>query len=284
MSTTARDVVNELVTRGYVRVPFEVHRIPEELIRTVSDTMASVIKQSRQFDERFTLTRRGESEPDMLLVHRGVAEGKDHKSFVHYSHDIPISLQKEIIERIPTWVSLSRLQLELNRFVERICAVLETEHSSLFGAQLSPLFRRSVTRSIPYSTTTLRGVFYPPSLEQKGAKAHFDRSFLTAHLGDQGGNLYAHHALQRGSSVSVSPRTGEILLFWGVKAFMLSQGRVVPLYHSASTLQYRERRALVRFNHLTVGKKVIDARTHYDETCRRLRLDPLDVYASAYDV
>lgn len=284
MSTTIHDVVNKLVTRGYVQVPFEVHRIPEELISTASDTMASFIRQSRQFDERFTITRRGESEPDMLLVHRGAAEGKDHKSFVHYSHDIPTTLQKEILGRVPTWVSLQTLETELNRFIESVCFVLEARYPSLFGASLVPLFRNSVTRSIPYSTTTLRGVFYPPSLEQKGAKAHFDRSFLTAHLGDQGGNLYAHHALQRGSSVSVSPRTGEILLFWGVKAFILSRGRVVPLFHSASTLQYRERRALVRFNHVTVGKKVIDARTHYDETCRRLRLDPLDVYAQAYDL
>lgn len=284
MSTTIREVVNELVSKGYVKVPLEVHRIPDELIRTAIDTMSSVIKKSNHFDKRFTLTRRGESEPDMLLVHRHAEEGKDHKSFMHYSHDIPKQLQAEISRIVPNWNTLQRLDIELNRFIENVCGVLEKEHKALFGIELSSRFRRSITRSMPYNTTTLRGVYYPPSLEQKGAKAHFDRCFITAHLGDQGGNLYAHHALQRGSSVSVSPKSGEILLFWGVKAFMLSRGAVVPLYHSASTLQYRERRALVRFNHLAVGKKVVDARAYYDETCRRLKLDPLDVYARVYDV
>jgi isopenicillin N synthase-like dioxygenase len=114
----------------------------------------------------------------------------------------------------------------------------------------------------PYSTSVLRFLRYPDIPGQAGAKDHFDKSFLTIHLGDDGGELYIED--RAGQWVLASPPQGMALVFFGVKALYASNGVLTPLRHKATTEPGKVRTAAVLFAHVGLDIDVQDAQVAYD--------------------
>jgi hypothetical protein len=269
------------VRDGYVIVPQHIHKIPTKTIARAIDSSQALIEAMAQFDCQTALLRYGEREPELGLVHRTPDDGKDIKYFLHLAHDL-----RFLIKTVP------ELEIKLRPHRHHI-AVLEALYYDVYFflnvvllhaklevlalRQLTPdlieRFNKSFTESLPDSTSTLRGLWYPASQAHQGARGHFDRSFITAHLGDRGGSLLGHREMGLGQAFDISPKFGQILLFWGVKALMLSQGTLMPLWHSATTRPDEDRQALVLFGHVEIPHLVDDALVGYQEFCRAQGID-----------
>jgi hypothetical protein len=234
-----------------------------------------------QFDCQTALLRAGESEPELGLVHRTPKDGKDIKYFFHLAHDLRVLIKTvpELAIQLKPYqhhiAALEALYYDVYFFLNVVLLHAKLEVKAL--RQLRPdiihRFNKSFTASLPDSTSTLRGLWYPASQAHQGARGHFDRSFITAHLGDRGGSLLGHREIGSGQAFDVSPKTGQILLFWGVKALMLSQGTLMPLWHSATTRPDEDRQALVLFGHIDLPQPVDDALVGYQEFCRAQGID-----------
>ena len=204
------------------------------------------------------LCRPGEStdDPDLGLIQRGGGE-YDVKSFFH--HDI------SLIERLQLEGLLTnQMNIECLTDDEKFLAANEHLLNALgyFGHSLAAgldemyqlgcadRYMECLKRVQPYSTTILRSLFYPDGPEQTGAKAHVDRSFLTIHLGDEGGKLQALDA--QGSWMDISPPEGYAIAFFGVKALWVTQGQKSPLRHRSVTIPGQDRFAFVNFGHVAL--------------------------------
>ena len=98
-----------------------------------------------------------------------------------------------------------------------------------------------------YSANVMRLLSYPPQINSIVGKEHIDRGLFTIHLGDQGGKLLAID--NYGNEVCVSPKPGQVLIFFGVKCLWASKGKVRPLRHKAVSTPNHLREAVVTFWH-----------------------------------
>ena len=101
------------------------------------------------------------------------------------------------------------------------------------------------------SRAVTRLLYYPETAQSSKAKRHLDRSFITLYGGDTGGSLYG--VFPDGSTEIVSPKEGEILVFWGFKAKIFAREhdmQIEPLAHEARTEGGAERQAVVSFFHI----------------------------------
>ncbi len=115
-------------------------------------------------------------------------------------------------------------------------------------------FEREIDKAlrdpIATSRSVLRLLDYPPYENEVKAKVHFDKSCLTLHAGDIGGELFAR--LPNGEERAISPRKGQMIVFWGVKARVLvsKHGHVLsPLAHGVRGKPNEVRKAVVSFWH-----------------------------------
>lgn len=257
--------------------------VPQSLVRTllsegmvlvsvdqtlVDDALGACLELITMFQDdpgKCSYTRAGEYEPEVGLVYRPGKNGSDHKYFFHYSHDLqfPVEATKQCGVLKKLYEMLGLLSLTIGQ-------QLDDEYSELFSSPLAPNILQCLLQSLPYSTTTLRGLWYPNTVDRNGAKAHIDRSFITAHLGDEGGNLWAILNPDDEQGVPVSPPKGKALLFFGVKALHVSGGRLKPLRHRSTVEQDGDRKALVQFTHLDVNVLVSDAKKAHDAFYERV--------------
>ncbi|MEK7638579.1 MAG: hypothetical protein AAB388_00280 [Patescibacteria group bacterium] len=229
------------------------------------------------------LTRPGEVEPEMFLVSR--SGGKtDLKKIFHFSHDL---LDTDFVHRWRADMSqadsyhfnmMAKLHNRLNDFAICFIRELEASYPDLFAPSVVANVRASMEEVLPYSTTTTRGLWYPSHSGQRGAKGHLDRSLLTLHCGDSGGELRGHPIWNGDSAFPTSPEKGDILIFAGVKMLYATRGRILPLWHSATTAKDEDRHALVHFVHTDVGVRVVDAEETYEQYCHAHRHDPVAFY------
>ena len=266
--------VKSLVHEGFTIVPPHVHNIPVTLMEAASAASIKLIKHMSEFDCTVNFTRPGEDEPDIGLIHRLPEEGKDIKYFLHTTPDFRSIIERdhELWERLVFFQReieyLNSLYFELNNLVLNVLKLLPAE--GLFLDPLSQIiqsYRRSGFRSIPNATTTLRGLWYPAKENHKGAEGHPDKGLITAHSGDSGGSLYGHREKGDGKAFKVSPDKGHILLIWGVKAPILSDGKLKPLWHSATASPGEDRIAQVLFGHVRTIKPVYDAKSALADFC-----------------
>lgn len=211
----------------------------------------------------WSLVRPGEGEPDVGLVYRPGKGNADHKYFFHYSHDLKALAWGQRLSHGAIHhelIVIERLYSELNRTALAIGAALEDILPSQLGGVLVKRMLQSMNESHPFATTTLRGLWYPAHAGQKGARAHLDRSFLTLHLGDEGGSLLALSNENDPHGRVISPRKGNALVFCGVKMLELARGRLTPLWHKSTVEANRDRKALVHFVHVPTAVQVTDAK------------------------
>ena len=254
-----QNIVHALVNTGYAYVTPSASNVPVYLVEAASEAMQWLIKYYEELGIN-PITRVGENEPDILLIQRKVEEQKDVKSFFHFSHDAPWPADVMALSRFRT---LSLLHDSINALIARVLDAMQKEYPRLFMQDVLPLFRQSTMQSLPYSTTTLRGLAYPPG---RSARMHFDRGFITAHCGDKGGFLVQQRP--GGQPEAVSPPPGHLLLFWGVKAAWVSKGLLKPMFHGSESSDNMMRSAMVQFCHIDIGQPVADAALSYLE-CRK---------------
>jgi hypothetical protein len=135
--------------------------------------------------------------------------------------------------------------------VEQVIPVMQAL-DTLYQLGVTRHFMSSCTEAVPYGTTVLRSLYYPAGDQQVGAVPHLDRGFITAHLGDVGGQLLAYSGKDGAGEVVVSPKPGEMLLFWGVKILWVSGGKIQPLWHGSTV--HADRFAQVLFGHVPIAE------------------------------
>lgn len=250
----SRSLVRTLLSEGMVLVS-----IDQTLVDDALGSCLEIITMFQDDPEKCSYTRVGEDEPDVGLVYRSGKNGSDHKYFFHYAHDLRLSekAQKQFGILKKLYETLGRLSLNISQ-------QFDDEYAEYFSGPLTTSILQSLLEPLPYSTTTLRGLWYPNTIDQNGAKAHIDRSFISTHLGDEGGKLWALQSHDEKQGVVVSPPKGKALVFFGVKALYVSRGRLQPLLHRSTVEQTGDRKALVQFSHLDINIPVIDAKRAYD--------------------
>lgn len=256
MSTTFISTANELTRDGYAFVP-----ISSALVGDALHAYQILLRSVATQQSSWVLTRPYETEAELGIISKS-GQGSDEKTFFHFAFDLLRYLkEKDIVlskqQRACIFV-INRLYQELRTLARNVASGLNEE---VFGPTLCDSVNDSFRCEIPYGASVLRFLQYPAVEGQDGAREHFDRSFLTIHLGDAGGELLA---LIDGVWVSISPPQGNAVVFFGVKAQYVSKGAVAPLWHKAITVPGQLRQAAEMFVHIDVGTPVLNAQEFYD--------------------
>lgn len=240
------DSTHELVKQSYsiIKLPDNMPDLEEwhRLYRLFIERHAGKDEKNWQF------TIPGEHEPDVGLI--APRPGKDIKWFFHYNNyfknqiaPLNISLEDRIFFAYCEEVSSC-----IREIGKLVCKKLD----ELYDFDISDSYDKCFDSFSPYSVSTMRGLFYPAVQNQFGAKAHPDRGLFAIHLGDKGGNLIALDGPDDQVGRIISPKSGEAVIFWGVKSLWVTKGRCKPLWHKSTTLPNVDRMALVGFYHVDI--------------------------------
>lgn len=251
-----KQVVQTLINEHVVCVPPSVHKIPIGLFDAANESGERLIKYMAGLPCQTSFTRPWETSPDIGLIDTRNQPDKDLKFFLHVSFDfkqliatVP-ELQKALHPYQTDIETMLSLHASLNGFTAQLLDEIRRSMPEVAGLDsIVSDFMRSCSRPVPSGNSVLRRLLYPEMPEQTGAAPHFDIDFVADHMGDFGGKLLAHPTLGEGKTQIVSPPPGYMTVFFGLKAFVASGGRLVPLFHSATTEPGQDRHALVQFNH-----------------------------------
>ena len=252
MSQNIEDLVGELSEKGFGYIPIDSQKINE-----AKDAARCFIESLVHVHGGWKFTRPGEHEPDVGVIDKA---GKDIKTYFHSAHDLGFLKGNK---------PATSQQIECLRVMDGCRYLLETLGLDIAAClagelglpNLKQLVRESAKLSSAYNVSTLRLLSYPDVSDQKGARAHYDRSFLTMHLGDSGGSLLIQN--KAGMWEYASPPQGSALVFFGVKILELTNGKFEPILHKSTTARGKERTAAVMFIHTDIGRQVSDAEAEY---------------------
>lgn len=212
---------------------------------------------------QWSFSRPGEHEVDLGLIQRNGAE-YDTKSFLHHDHSYYMRLKKAKVAASSVDATFLMANQWLLDAVNRNGLELVKALDAQYNINCADSYVACQKEVLPYSTTTLRSLYYPDGPHQTGAKAHIDRSFLTIHLGDEGGSLQIMQ--QDGQWVNISPPDGFAVAFFGVKALWMTGGRKQPLKHRSITFPGSDRFAFVHFGHVVLPDYYVEeAQTAYND-------------------
>jgi len=258
--------VTELVTRGYVFID-----VRRDLVEGAHRQYLRLIEAYKdQASEKVAFIRPGEVEPDLGLIFKN-GQDADYKYYLHYAHDWWRHTRPPLSPVTPQ--ALRKLYRFNNQVSVMITKALVKSYPTLFPETVVRSTITAALESVPYGTNALRGLYYPAateSQEQTGAKGHYDRGFLTIHLGDAGGQLIAHANEADTVGTAISPPPGKAVVFFGVKAALLTRNCIKPLWHSSRTVPGQDRTAMVHFTHIDVGQPVTHAGAVYRAFTERL--------------
>lgn len=255
---------HDLIENGYAFVPIDTVLVnngmgaTRKLLGTISD------------NKRWTLTRDGEHEADVGHITKRYTEGYDEKTYFHFALDLPLLLDnagvRESAQQKACLQIVEQLHMGLRSIALNIVTALQAPEHKLLCLATDGLMRNTFRLNEPYNTSVLRYLEYPDVNHQTGAREHYDKSLLSIHLGDKGGELYA---LDRSDEwVAISPPPGMAVVFFGVKILYATKGKLLPLKHKSTTVPGRMRTAMVMFTHADVGHQVIDSQKSYDDFYR----------------
>ncbi len=254
-----RKIVTELVRDGYVFV-----RINSVLVSDAQAALKKFLQSLGDNFEQWALTREGESEADVGVISKLKQGGFDEKMYVHFAHDLPVILEKagikETKQQRACLTLIERLYQELKDMALGVIDELDRKKLLVEGDFLR-IVKNTFKLPKPHNVSVLRYLNYPDTPDYTAAKEHFDKSFLTIHLGDESGELYIVDKDEQWKSVS--PPQGMALLFFGVKALYASKGLISPLRHKSVTTPGQARTAMVMFVHADVGREIADAGEAY---------------------
>ncbi len=258
----------ELCTQGYGYAPINPHIV------------SRASRAFRHFTERrdflkdwndWGLCRKGEDPEELdrgLSQRKGDGTSADNKFVTHYDPLLSSDFVKTgKILTSTEYEFFDAMQILYDVLTANVTDIL-IECDKILKTDMASLYQLTINENqIPYATTALRCLGYPPVENQKGATGHDDRGCLATHLGDEGGWLLGALQNSPGKMVKISPKQGQVLLFWGVKILWASQGRLNPLWHSSRTKPEEYRSAMVGFHHIPIeGYEVRNAKVakaHY---------------------
>ena len=255
---------SDLIQKGWA--VFDIN--PTLVEKAAQEAQAIIVQHKDQPEAQRAFMRCGEDELDMGLIRRDGTEGTDNKFFLHYTHDLLVAGAPGL--RGETMPALAALMEHNVAAVQEILRVLCSKYSEHFPADIIDKFAGTVDCPLPYCAPTIRALLYQSLGETlaQGAKTHLDRSFITLHMGDEGGQLLAYRDEYGNGEQVISPPPGQVVVFFGVKVYALTKGAIEPLWHGSRTEPGADRKALVQFNHVPIGKPVTDARTTYRQLQR----------------
>jgi len=248
---TAR--IHELITNGYALFPF-----PHEEAVAAAHRAFSVFLEECADPDLWALSWPGAPRPSAGLIYRDgevrpSGEKSDRKYFWHYAPGV-----RELIRERALSIDTAAPLVDASEALFGECHALAT--------QVLEGLEKTLTESTPYQAfcdadssatstdrNTVRLLYYPPreAEESECARPHTDRSFLTVHVGDVGGELQITSESD-GSVRSVSPPPGYALVFFGEKARRYSRELPSAVLHSSRVESGKERRAAVFFAHIDV--------------------------------
>ncbi len=247
--------VEDLLKDGYAYIPIEALAVMN------AQMAAKRLMRSIGEDPRWSITRPGEEEPDLGVISRSKQQGYDEKSFFHFAVDLPVHAPKNITKQQKACLRIiESLYHTLKSLASNLVSEMAKREEIPIEYLCDPLVPFRMQR--PYGTSVLRFLHYPDTPNQTGAKEHYDKGFLTIHLGDDGGELYVMD--DQGNWVLASPPQGMALVFFGVKALYASNGVLKPIKHKSVTEPGKVRTAAVLFAHLDVGVEVRSAQEAHD--------------------
>lgn len=261
LKKSASTIATEMVECSYSIFPYE-----QTLVPIVSDLYQDFLHRRKSLGDlkKWSYRLPDEHEDDLGLI--APRAGKDVKYFFHYNHVLATFLSSmgrasEKMVCLPADVEFMRansmLYADLNNIAHRIAVALD----EIYGFDIADDIAIASQATQPYSTSTLRLLSYPDVPEQSGAKANIDRSCITIHLGDKGGNLLALKQPGDYTGKIISPPPGHAVAFFGIKMLGASKGTVQPLWHESATIKGQGREAMVHFSHINVpGHVVVDAK------------------------
>jgi len=250
--------------------------VDESIIDDATGAYLALIEACRESTDSWSLTRPGEEPkgpedkhggPDVGLIDLtdGKTKGRDIKWFFHYAPDLVqlanqsgLSITPQMREGIK---AMHRAYLHIN---QQICLFAAQLEEAVPGYFVKPGFAGRLEKTAqdfrPFTTTTLRGLWYPDVPAQKGAKLHIDRSTLTGHCGDKNGELFALVGKNQ-ERIVISPPRGHMVIFPGVRILFETNGRLRPLPHGSTNQPGKDRMAMVQFGHTDIGYEVRDNKT-----------------------
>lgn len=261
MDVNYEKVADDLVENSYAFVPIDTVLVnnamgaTQKLLRTLGDV------------KRWALTRDGEHEADVGHITKRYKDGYDEKTYFHFALDLPLLLDnagvRESAQQKACLQIIEQLHMGLRSIALNIVTALQVPERELLSFATDGLMRNTFRLHEPYNTSVLRYLEYPDINHQTGAREHYDKSLLSIHLGDDGGELYAFD--RSGEWVAISPPPGMAVVFFGVKILYATDGKLLPLKHKSTTVPGRMRTAMVMFAHADVEHQVTDSQKSHDE-------------------
>lgn len=262
-----RNAAAELVECGYVHVPISAEE--QDLVGKLQEAFPQFLERHPDPEGRgrMMLTFPGEEEPDDGLL-RKKGNNVDNKWSFHY--------RLTTLQRMKGAVVLTRDDYRFfylhhqffeysRRGVLQLLDGVDRYLSLPQGQSLQNLAAEEYFKnSTPYAAPANRQLHYPPQGGERRAGVHIDRAFMTRHLGDVGGTLFRSDE-QGAQRESISPREGKALYFWGIKAWLATEGRLPFLWHGSCASDGEERLALLHFAHINTTPPVVNARELYEQ-------------------
>lgn len=259
------DRAAELLEQGYVRVP-----IPQEeqdLIGTLQEEYIAFLARRPTLGERreWSFMVPGEKESDEGILIRHGKNGGDHKFALHWR----ITTRSHVEDAELSFSAADRCFFAHHDQLFWMCAqqtralARGLDAHGVFGFSVHDALCNCYEGVSAYSAPVNRQLDYPPQEDEKRAGVHLDRSFITRHMGDSGGHLFASNEAED-ELENVSPHPGEVLYFFGVKAYILSQGKIEPLWHGSKAAPGERRLAIPHFAHVHTKEPVVTAKESYN--------------------
>ena len=201
----------------------------------------------------------GEQEADTGLVCLDGTGGRDNKWFFHTNTYLQTQLAQLTAVASHSDRQFLRFNRELYNYACSIGEAIMVALDDLYKLDISDKYRLTCRYASPYNTTTLRSLFYQDLPFQLGACAHVDKSLISIHFGDIGGQLLRLSERADDQGVIVSPPPGFAIAFWGVKAIEVTSGRILPMWHRSITAPGTDRFAQVHFCHVETEYVVTSA-------------------------
>ncbi|MCA9354636.1 MAG: hypothetical protein KC877_03905 [Candidatus Kaiserbacteria bacterium] len=254
------DIATELWENGWAMFPIEQARV-EQVKASFPDFVARRVRLDDV--DQWHVQLSGESEADVGLVVRN-GGNHDRKWFFHSNPALNAAIKLDKIKPQPDDYRFLVLHDSLRSYAAGLGAQIMDALDELYGLGAAASYRACLQQTMPYSTATLRSLYYPSGVEQTGAKVHVDRSLLTIHFGDEGGQLLACKGPGDTVHQAVSPPPGFALVFFGVKILWVSRGEKQPLWHLSTTQSGQDRLAHVHFGHVDILDYLVpDAKNAY---------------------
>ncbi|MFT5036900.1 MAG: hypothetical protein ACI9VM_000468 [Candidatus Azotimanducaceae bacterium] len=273
MKTVMEECAKQLIEEGRVIKKVSAEEI--ELTNKVKKGYRDFLERHNTLESRalWQLNRAGEQKPDSGLIRKKGAnptdtnKGRSHED--KWSFHYGFFLRKLLNLNSVALESDDLIFLDNNQalFDHSKMDILElaraVDESHRYPVSLSEPIRQCYENPEPYSAAINRSLHYPSQEQTQRARTHVDRSIITRHMGDKGGYLYMTDSEESNDLHNISPKQDEVLLFWGVKAYVLTKGDIKPMWHGSKAAEGEVRESIIHFCHINTDEVINDPMVAY---------------------